>query len=389
MSHVLSGVYNLKEAAKRLKIGYRQVLRVKKRYEALGAKGLIHQRRGQPSNRAYPDTFKVAVLERYQAQYDGFGPTFASEKLAELGLPVNRETLRRWLIEAGLWQRGHKKKHRQRRARRERFGELVQIDGSIHPWFGDERYTCLLNAVDDATSTTYAIMASGETTAGVFELLKGWIARYGIPQAVYVDLKNVYVGGSQGESAFIELCDRLGIEIVRAYSPQAKGRVERSHQVYQDRLVKEIRLQGLTKISEVNALLREGFVEGLNERFAKLPGAPESGHAPWASGKSFDEVFYVASTRQLQNDWTISYQNRCYQAEGNAGLRPKSRVEVRDYLDGRLGLFYKGSELSYKALEARPVKQEKKKRLKERRSVKPAADHPWRQCKDKSVRMAV
>ena len=390
MSNVISGTYSLREGTRLLGLSYRQALRIKQRYELLGDSGLLHRRRGQASNRQFSDTFKSSVLARYQERYEGFGPTFASEKLAEDGQKINRETLRGWLIEAGLWEKKARKyTARSRRPRRERFGDLLQIDGSIHRWFGDDRYTCLFNAVDDATSATYAIMREGETTEGALSLLKGWIDRYGIPKAVYVDLKNVYVGGSQANSVFLEVCKRLGIELIKAYSPQAKGRVERSHGVYQDRLVKEIGLRNLQHIDEVNAFLETEFVDGLNQRFAKLPPKPQTGHAPVLEGQMLGDVFYKTSDRQVQNDWTIRYQGTHYQLEDTQGIRAKSYVSVRCYLDGDLRVYAKDQRVTFAALEGSTERPKlPTKALKERVCYRPANDHPWRHYKEQPQAVA-
>ena len=376
MENVKSGIYSLKEGARQMGVSYRQAIRIKSRYEAQGDQGLVHSRRGQPGG-GLAKVVKAGVLKAYAEQYEGFGPTLANEKLSKLGYQLSRETLRQWLIEAGMWQgRQRKYKHRNRRERRERFGDLLQIDGSHHQWFSEERYTCLLNAVDDATSTSYAIMREEETTEGVLSLLKGWIERYGIPKAVYVDLKSVYVGPKH-LSVFETVCKRLGIEVIKAYSAQAKGRVERSHGVYQDRLVKEIKLQGLKDIEQVNKLLSEGFVDELNERFAKAPAKAETGHVRVQAGDDLDEWICWENQRVVQNDRTISYEGRCYQIKSQ-GIRAGKRITVKRHLDGRITMRDQHTPISFEVLAQRPKQREIKKVLQEAKAGKPAEDHPWR-----------
>jgi len=238
------------KSAKECQLSYRQMLRVYQKYRSEGDAGLTHGNRGRVSNRKHSN--HQEIINIYLKKYEGFGPTLASEYLLQDGYKVNHETLRKWLIQEGLWTRQRKKcPYRQRRERKSQFGELIQIDGSIHDWFGEGKHTCLLNMVDDATGITLARMADGETTRVVFETLKAWIEKYGIPLALYVDLKNVYIGPKE-LSHLQKACDKLGIRIIKAYSPQAKGRVERNHAVYQDRFVKALKLKSITTVKDAN-----------------------------------------------------------------------------------------------------------------------------------------
>lgn len=183
-------------ASRRLGLSYRQTKRIYRSYITHGDEGLVHKSRGKPSPRAYSKEKKEAILSLYEEKYMGFGPTLASEKLEEDdGYSVSVETLRLWLKEAGLWQEKHERRaHRTRRARRPKFGELLQLDGSIHCWFADiKEKQCLMNLVDDATGKTLAILDGGETTDAAFRLLKKWIQLHGIPMAIYVDLKSLYI----------------------------------------------------------------------------------------------------------------------------------------------------------------------------------------------------
>lgn len=229
---VKGGIHTLKEASGILKLSYRQSRRSYKRYREQGDKGLLHRSRGRTSNRAAPEGFKGSIIERYRERYAGFGPTLASEYLEEDGYKIDHETLRRWLIGQGDWHRKKRRsKHRSRRERRECFGELIQLDGSHHQWFGaDTSQCCLMNMVDDATGVTMALLAEEETSKAAMLILWRWIEHFGIPRALYTDKKNVYVtdrepsieeqlAGEVPLTAFGKACACLGIEIIPADSP--------------------------------------------------------------------------------------------------------------------------------------------------------------------------
>jgi molybdenum-dependent DNA-binding transcriptional regulator ModE len=401
LEHVKGGYFTLVEAASRLGISYRQAKRVYKRYKLQGDVGLVHLRRGCRSNRAKSTEFKERVLLSYKENYEGFGPTLAAEKLLIQGHSLHHDTLRKWLTGAGLWERKRRvQQHRSRRLRRPRFGELVQMDGSIHRWFGDDSpFCCLMNLVDDATGTTFALLAVGETTKAAMEVLKGWIELYGVPKALYVDLKNLYVGKLQltdeqlidiekAFSVFQKACRRLGIEIIKAYSPEAKGRVERSHQVYQDRLVKEIRLQGLTQVQQVNSLLHNSFVADLNKRFAKEPAEDEDAHRPAPNDAALADIFVWDATRSVQKDYTIRYKNNWYQIAKTNPLivRTGSKVTVRRHLDDTLTLWFKDERLPFRNIGAHkpdPATASQKRQLPALRKSEAlhiinATTSPWR-----------
>jgi len=278
------GKLKLSEVATRLEISYRQSKRIWKKYREEADKGLQHGNRGRMPCNTYSKEFKDKVLTLYRDKYYEFGPTFASEKLEEDdSIIVNAETFRLWLKSEGLWSRKRKRKiHRERRERKASFGELLQIDGSIHRWFeNNDQHYCLLNMVDDATGICLAMLDKGETTQVLLTVLKKWIEIYGIPKAVYVDLKTVYVSPKRlkekydddllikdGFSVFEQVCKKLGIGIIRAYSAEAKGRVERKHAVFQDRFVKDLRLYGISTIKDANIYL-EKFLNKINNKFAK------------------------------------------------------------------------------------------------------------------------
>lgn len=393
------------EASVRMNLSYRQTLRVFARYVAEGDAGLVHRRRGKPSNRACPSAFRCKVLERYKQRYKklGFGPTLAAEKLAEEGLVVDHETLRRWLLADGEWARQRKSQaHRSRRERRAHFGELVQMDGSHHGWFGPEHpKACLMNMVDDATGDTLGLIAYQETTKAAMNLLRRWIEKYGIPQSLYTDRKNVYITGREptmeeqlaGETpltAFGKACNKLGIAIIAAHSPQAKGRVERSNGTYQDRFLKELALRRITTCATADKLLNDSFCDALNDKFAIAPREAENYHRPLPEGLDLDDVFCFESHRVVQNDWCIRHENRYYQIlKNNRPLpKPKDKVLVRTHLDGRIVLLYREEPLAFQTLTPKQLHQLHSHEEQAvtptatataRRTSKPGEGHPWRQ----------
>jgi transposase len=271
MERVQAGEITLKTAASLLRVSYRQAKRILKRYSDEGAAGLPHRNQGKASNNRIASEVQEQAITSYRQRYHDFGPTFAAEKLAEHeGIAVSGETLRQWLLAEGLWQRSRRSNpYRSRRDRRSCFGELVQFDGSHHDWFEGRRgKCCLMNMVDDARGRSLSMLFEQETTEAAMTLLSSWIRKYGIPQAAYCDRNNAFVSnrepsiqeqlaGLEPRSHFQRACDKLGIQVITARSPQAKGRVERSHGVYQDRFIKELRLAGISTIAEANRFLEE------------------------------------------------------------------------------------------------------------------------------------
>lgn len=367
------------DASKRLRLSYRQTKRGYQRYLKDGDAGLVHKNRGKTSSQAKPPEMKRRVLALYEEKYWDFGPTFAAEKLFEEdNYKLHGETLRLWLKEAGIWQPRRKRKaHRTRRARRARFGELLQLDGSIHAWLsGIPAKQCLMNLVDDATGKTLALMDTGETTDAAFRLLKWWIELHGIPMGIYVDLKSLYVSpkslryGDDDDlvepewlTHFSKACKQLGIEIIKAYSPQAKGRVERSHAVYQDRFVKELRLKGIKTIEGANQCLKNGFINTLNRKFMKTPQSMEDAHVGLLKGQKLTDILCWEYTRVVHNDWTIRFENQRFQIPRSARhIRPKHKLMVKKHLGGKITLWYKETLVPYQFV-AYEVKVQEKPRL--------------------------
>lgn len=370
------GKLSLKEIASKLELSYRQVKRLWKRYQCEEDKGLIHRSRGKAPQNAYPDAFKKSIMELYSKKYLGFGPTFAAEKLLlDDKVNVCAETLRLWLKKEGLWTRVRKRKqHREKRERRPNFGDLIQIDGSIHDWFAMGSHSCLLNMVDDATGITFALLDTGETTFILLRALKAWIELYGIPKAVYVDLKSVYVGSKklkekydddlliqEGFSVFEVACRALNIEIIRAYSAQAKGRVERKHRVFQDRFAKDLKLYGIKTLEEANAYLETTFLNQLNHKFSQAPKEGDA-HRDSSSYGDLDQIICWTYKRQVRNDWTIQFNRQYYQIEKGTDVVPQNIITIRRYLNGAMKFWFNDKELPYFSLKAKPEPPSRQKK---------------------------
>jgi transposase len=384
------------EAAEICGLSYRQTRRLYGRYREFGDRGLVHRGRGRPSNRQYRSEFRQAVLARYQERYPDFGPTLAAEKLALDGYALDHETLRGWLLTAKLWRKRRKRpRHRSWRERRAHFGELVQLDGSHHQWFEKRGpKSCLMNMVDDATSTTQSLLAAEETSFAAMELLWQWIERYGIPRALYTDRKNVYVvdeqtrqraaeSGQEALTQFGRACQQLGIKIIKAYSPEAKGRVERSHGTYQDRLVKELRLAGTQTITAANELL-PSFCRQLNQKFAVAPRAAADYHRS-AKGYDLAAIFCFQEERTITADWVVRFENQFYQLEPRRkGQSPRGQIKAQRYLNGELHFRSGNDELAYTVLAERPQPASKAKKKKRAASdtimdkYVPPPTHVWR-----------
>jgi hypothetical protein len=397
---VKRGELQQKEAAVLCHLEYRYLRRLYKRYCEQGDRGLVHQGRGRPSNRAKTGSFKATVLARYQERYPDFGPTLAAEKLALDGHVVDHETLRGWLIKAGLWQKRRKRaRHRSWRERRAHFGELVQMDGSHHRWF-EERAgkCCLMNMVDDAQGTTLSWLAEEETMFAAMGLLWRWIELYGIPHSLYTDKKNVHVvdektkekAADSGEEVFTQFgraCQQLGIKIITAHSPEAKGRVERNHGTYQDRLVKEFRLAAINTIATGNEFLHNGYCATLNEKFAVAPRSEIDFHRS-AKGYDLASIFCIEEERSVSSDWIVRFENQFYQLQPvRKGQVGKGKVRVRRYLNGQLHFCYAQRDLAYSLLPERPKPKTviKVKSKKPRRGgttiieqYVPPTNHAWR-----------
>jgi transposase len=380
------------EAAERLELSYRQTKRLYQRYLKRGGAGLVHGNAGKRSNRARPEEVQARALELVRAQYSGepgerFGPTLAAEHLAsEHGITVNAETLRRWLLAAGLWTRERRRKqYRRRRARKAHFGELLQLDGSFHQWLEarGER-GCLINLIDDATGTTLAQFADEETTWAVADVVRAWVERYGIPRAIYTDWKNVYhlqaeQGQERGKSQFGAMCAKLGIDLIAANSPQAKGRVERGHGTHQDRLVKKLRRLGIDDYSKANQYLANSYLASHNRAYAVAAGNVVDFHDRVRPEVNLDRVFCLEEERVVSQDWVVRYQNQHMQLTSRSAVSAGATVQAQQWRDGSIHLLWRGKEIVYERIEPGvQAADAKAKRAPRTATWKPPADHPWR-----------
>ena len=346
LARVKAGALSVKSAAVLLSVSYRQAKRLVRRYRAEGAKGLKHGSAGRPSNHARPTAERERALAFVREKYSGpvgvrFGPTLAAEHLAsEDGVTVHHDTLRRWMLPVGLWSRARKRApHRQRRERKAHFGELVQLDGSFHLWYEARAPRgCLMNLVDDATGRTLARLGGEETIWAAADVLRRWIEAYGVPLALYTDWKNVYVRVPNAEeqvtgavplTQFGRMCAALGIQIIAASSPQAKGRVERNHGTHQDRLVKKLRRLGIADAPAANAFLETTYLPEHNVRFAQAPASAEDFHRRTPSRTALNQALQLEATRVLSNDWVIRYDTRYLQVARQSHQAPASCALMR------------------------------------------------------------
>jgi hypothetical protein len=356
MHQVLAGTLRQTEAARLLHLSVRQVRRLQRRLEVEGDQAVVHGLRGQPSNHRIDPAYRQKILRTYRRDYPDFGPTFASEKLAEQGLPVSPETLRLWLLAEGWWQTQRQRDpHRQRRPRRQCFGELVQMDTSIHDWTeGRGEPMVLVNMIDDATSRVLSGFYQGETVEAHFDLLGRWTQRYGRPVALYTDRDSIFESQSKGRSdphgqtQFGRALQELGIELILARSPQAKGRVERFFETAQDRWVKELRLAKVSSRNQANALLDHRLVPEFNRRFAVAAARAVDAHRPLGPGHNLAAILSVQYERVVQNDYTVRFQNRIYQVGKPVypGLRG-GRVIIELRLEGSMAMRFRDRYLSF------------------------------------------
>ena len=410
LARVRSKQLRVVDASRLLRVSYRQAKRLWKRYRDEGAAGLQHRSAGRNSNRAHDEKFRQKVLRRVREKYSGvvgerFGPTLAAEHLeSEDELKIDSETLRRWMLAEGLWSQERKRRrHRLRRERKEHFGEMVQMDGSFHAWL-EERGPrgCLIDLVDDATSTTLAQLGEQETIWAVADALRAWIERYGVPQSVYVDWKNLYkrvatpkeeLRGQEPVTQFGRMCAKLGIEVIAASSPQAKGRVERQHGTHQDRLVKKLRRKEIASHEAANVYLETEYLVEHNRRFARAAAKAEDYHQRAPRAAELDRIFCLEKERTISNDGVVRYQNRWFQLapQSRHSSSAQDRVLVCEGRHGNIAIEYRGRALRWQEIPAprQPIKRESKpavnpatepKPPRGQRKWVPPSNHPWREA---------
>lgn len=373
----------------------RQIRRIIKRVRKEGDEGIVHKSRGRESNRKIPKKIKAKVIRLYREKYGDFGPTLASEKMLERDqLAVHDETLRLWLIESGDWKEGRRqRKHRQWRERKECLGEMVQMDGSRHDWLeGRGPELTLMGYIDDATSRVHARFCEYEGTLPGMDSFQRYIQKYGIPQSVYADKHSTYqsqdeltieeqlAGKEETKTQFGRALEELGVILIAAHSPQAKGRIERLFRTFQDRLIKEMRLKKIKNLEEANEFL-EKYLPKYNERFSITAASPLDLHRAIPKGIDLRRVFCIRVERVVRQDNTIRHEGKLYQVDPLSYREgsPK-KVVVEERLDGKLYLMDRDRTLRYRLIQehSRAIKMVQRDLLKPRKIYIPGVDHPWR-----------
>lgn len=413
LRRVASRELTIREATPMLGVSYRHAKRLVARFRSGGRKALVHRSAGRRSNRATPEPYRTSVLGLVRQHYGGgagrgpgqrFGPTLAAEHLwSDHGVLVPVTTLTRWMRSAGLWGRVRRAKPRHaRRERKAHFGELVQLDGSFHDWFeGRGPRACVMTMVDDATGHTLLRFGAEETIWAAAGILRAWIAKHGVPMALYADWKNVYqraptlneqVRGETPLTHFGRMCVKLGITLIGAASPQAKGRVERGHGTHQDRLIKKLRLRGIQDVDAANAFVTE-YLAAHNAQFAVTPASPTDYHRPRDRRRADADVFCLESTRTIGNDYVVQYHHQSLQLDRRVRSRipVRSRVLVREAEDGALRVVYVDAAGRERILAWSPTVPRAPRSSITRTAAatsvapavrterwRPAADHPWR-----------
>jgi len=376
------------QAAEMLDLSDRQVRRIAARIRLEGDEGVINRLRGKPSNRALPG--KCRVLKLFKAKYPDFGPTLASEKLLERDkVEVNDETLRLWLIKDGIpYKKRKARPHRQWRERRHYFGEMVQMDGSDHDWLEARGPRLIfMGYIDDATGTPFGRFYEYEGTIPAMDSFKRYIERYGIPVSIYIDKHAAYkskkklsvedeLSNKDPLTQFTRALGELGVEVIYANSPQAKGRVERLFRTFQDRLLKELRLEKARTKDDANKVA-ERFLPKYAKRFSVKAACSDDLHRPIPKGLDLDKILCSREEHALRNDFTVAHDKKLYQVEDNTRAK---KVMVEDKIDGSMLITYKDRPLKFKEISTRPKKEEPKKtyEFKIRKVYVPPATHPWK-----------
>lgn len=396
MAGVAEEAVTLIAASGLMGVTYRQSKRIWRRYQDEGDAGLVHRLRGKPSARRKPPALQEQVLALCEEQrYEGFGPTLMAEQLLKAKLVVDHETLRRWRIATGKHTvQRRKQQHRDWRERKACFGEMVQMDGSHHDWFEGRGPKCVLMVmVDDATNRMYCRFFEEETTRASYDVLEGWIRKHGLPCSLYVDRDSIYrcegqpsvaqqLAGKPPQTQFGRAMAALGIKLILANSPQAKGRVERMNGTLQDRLVKEMRLAGINDIESANRFLAGKYLREFNRKFAREAAQPLDAHRK--NPHRLQEVLSWEAERVVQGDWTVACEGQRYQLDKRheALSLVRRKVIVRRLRNGRVQLVYRGQRLQWRLLpegavrKPPPAKQPRPMKAKARSA--PPASHPWR-----------
>lgn len=399
LDEILNGTIKQGDAGRKLGISTRQLRRILKEYRRGGPGVLIHKSRGKPSNNKTPQELLDKAMDLIREKYWDFGPTFAAEKLEEIdNLMVNHDVLRNEMIRVNLWKpKQRKHKHREWRERKECFGEMVQFDGSHHLWFELRgKMCCLLASKDDATNQLHAHFSEHEDIQGVYTFWREYIKKYGKPKSIYLDRGSVYkvnrktvFDDPEVLTQFERVCKELGIEVIHAKSPQAKGRIENGFGTLQDRLVKELRLRNIGNISDANKYLKMEFLPKYNERFAILAKKQGDFHKPLNLKENLDQIFSVRSERLVNNDFTVRFKSKWFQLSErqNKTVLQKSKVTIEERMDGETKIRQKDVYLDFKEIDKQDITAQRKERENKKLYVltdnpnmarEPKPNHPWK-----------
>ena len=384
------------DASKQTCLSLRHVKRLKADVIKYGPEALVHKSRGRMGNRKLKAEILEEVERILKEKYYDFGPTFASEKLEEIhNININKETVRKIMANLGLWKpksKKNKSKWHVWRARKDNYGEMQQFDGSYHVWFGNEE-SCLLLSVDDASGKiTHAKFDYNESTVAVFGFFKEYFLKNGLPLSIYLDKFSTFkinhknaVDNKDMITQFQRAMHQIGIKPITAHSAEAKGRVERMFKTLQDRLVKELRLAGITTIEEANRFLQDYIIK-FNAKFAVVANRRKNLHKQLNKEvkNSLDQILSVQNTRVVNNDYTIRFNTKYFQLDRKQAttVYKKDKVIVEERLSGEIKFRLRDAYLNYIILPERPKKEIDIKLPALTRKIqgayKPPIDHPWR-----------
>lgn len=392
-----NGMISLREVSNLLNISYRQTIRIWNSFQLHGENALVSKKRNN-HNRSLDPRLEDKILFLIREHYLDYGPTLLSEKLEEVHhIKISKETVRKIMITYGLWKVKKQKKIKvyQRRKRRSCFGELEQVDGSPHAWFEDRGpYCTLLLTVDDATGDiTAARFEEEETTKGYFCLMKSYLQTHGKPMCLYSDKYGVFrVNQGRDRSKptqFARAMKELNIKTITAHSPQAKGRIERKNGVLQDRLVKELREQGISTIKEANVFL-PSYIEKHNRRFGKTPASSFNAHSELEHNQDLDQILCGKEPRRISKNLEVRYKNEIYQiqAPNRVNRLRGAGVQVIEKMNGAILIEHNGELLDftlYEEFNTQPKILDHKELVaqweRSSRKNKPVKNHPWRSGK--------
>jgi hypothetical protein len=392
---VIKGDVTQVRAGEVLGLSERQVRRLVMRIKQVGPEGIIHRSRGCRSVRKMPDEAASEIQRVIEERYKDFGPTLAAEMLREReGIEVSREKLRQLMLEAGLWKRARRREEPHPwRERKDHYGQMVQMDGSHHKWLEDRgQKMVLMGYIDDASSCFFGRFYEYEGVYPAMDSLKRYIRLYGRPVSLYTDKHSTYKTTRQpsldellkGQRAATQLeraCREFGIEVIHASSPQAKGRIERVFGTLQDRLVKAMRLEGISTLEQANAFL-ESYLPRHNQMFARQPAKREDLHRRLTPGMRYRDVFCLKEKRTITNGYTIKWNGRELLIDRPTAAMRRRRVEVREQFNGQIEIHFNGRRLKFRDITDKEKRQkpqpQKTPQTTPEGKYTPPANHPWR-----------